>query len=102
MKVEWSKPDDDDLYNIKEYITSDSSYYARQFVNKILSATKKLQEFPMIGRVVPDQDDENIRELIFQSYRIIYRIKKKCIQILAIIHGSRDLSSKEVKTWNIL
>jgi plasmid stabilization system protein ParE len=46
-----------------------------------------LANFPRAGRKVPEFDDENIRELIVYSYRIIYRLQEETIVTAAIIHG---------------
>ncbi len=53
-----------------------------------------------MGRPVPEADREDIRELIFQGYRIIYRTKPDQVQIITVIHGSRNLAAKEVKPWD--
>jgi len=53
-----------------------------------------LVRFPRLGRVVPEVQDENIRELMHQHYRIIYRIAGERIEILTIVHGSRDLTGR--------
>ena len=55
-----------------------------------------------MGRVVIEANDEAIRELIYQKYRIMYRVEKERILILTIIHGSRDLSIIETKPWEII
>ncbi|GEO11486.1 type II toxin-antitoxin system RelE/ParE family toxin [Segetibacter aerophilus] len=43
-----------DLNRIAEYISLDSSFYARQFVQKVFSTTEKLETHPEIGKIVPD------------------------------------------------
>jgi plasmid stabilization system protein ParE len=50
-------------------------------------------KLPRMGRIVPEIEDPNIRELIIYSYRLIYKISPKRIEILAIIHGKQDFSS---------
>jgi plasmid stabilization system protein ParE len=41
---------------------------------------------------VPEIETESVRELfVFHSYRMIYRVQQREVQILAFIHGSRDL-----------
>lgn len=50
-----------------------------------------LSRFPRTGRKVPEFDDENIRELIVYSYRVIYRLQEENIVIAAVIHGRRNL-----------
>lgn len=63
-------------------------------------ATAKLQSFPEIGRRVQEAEERtDIRELIFQGYRIIYLPQPEHITIIAVIHGSRDLAGMEDKPW---
>jgi plasmid stabilization system protein ParE len=40
---------------------------------------------------VPEFDDENVRELVGYSYRIIYRLQPDEVLIVAVIHGKRVL-----------
>jgi toxin ParE1/3/4 len=47
--------------------------------------------FPKIGRKVPESDDEFIREMLFQNYRIIYKLQKENVYILAVIRQAKDL-----------
>ena len=51
--------------------------------------------------MVPEADEETIRELLYQNYRIIYRIKDELIEILTVIHGRRDLTSVKPAPWEI-
>lgn len=91
--VIWSTPARNDLKQIYDYIAKDSKYYATNVVEKIIAKAENLNEFPEIGRVVPEIGDENVRELIIYSYRLIYEVVPDNVQILAIIHGKRDFSS---------
>lgn len=47
-----------------------------------------------MGRIVPELDEPNIRELILRNYRIIYRILEKEVQIIRLFHGSRIIDFK--------
>ncbi|MBC8181400.1 type II toxin-antitoxin system RelE/ParE family toxin [candidate division KSB1 bacterium] len=102
MKVRWTEPAIDDLESIRTYIARDSELYATSFIEKILHAVDKLENFPKIGREVPEADDPNIRELIFQNYRIMYRITYESVQIITVIHGARDVNKLPVKPWEII
>ncbi len=102
MKIVWTEPALCDLEGIRDYIRKDSEFYARRFVEKIFTAVEKLGAFPEIGRPVPEADDENIRELIYRDYRIMYRLEKQRILILTVIHGARDLNHREIKPWEVL
>jgi plasmid stabilization system protein ParE len=52
--------------------------------------TDQLQHFPQSGRIIPEINHANCRELIYGAYRIMYRIAKKEIWITGIIHGARN------------
>ena len=100
MRDKWTEPALEDLAEIQAYIAKDSPYYAKQFIERIFEATEVLEDFPELGRKVPEAEaTENIRELIVQSYRIIYLNQNNLVFILAVIHGSRDLASIEQKPW---
>ncbi len=102
MKIEWTEPAILDLDSIRDYIARDSQYYAAQFVERIIETVEKLEKFPEIGRKVPEAEEENIREFLFHTYRIIYRVEAERILVLTVIHGSRDLSHKKPKPWDVI
>ena len=62
-----------DLKAIHDFITSDSKYYAKKVASDIVKRTTILEEYPKIGRKVPELNDENIREIFAYSYRILYQ-----------------------------
>ena len=93
MQIKWTELALDDLESIRVYISKDSQFYARQFIERLFDSTEKLQDFPQLGRRVPEMGERNdIRELIFQGYRIIYQVQAGYISVLTVIHGSRNLS----------
>jgi len=92
MRVEWSEPALEDLENLRSYIARDSPAYARQFIERILEAATRLTAFPELGRLVPEADRPDVRELIFHSYRIVYCLEKDSVFIVTVLHGSRDLA----------
>ncbi len=91
LRVSWSRRALQDLEDIAEYIANDSPTYAGIVVKKIVTQTRMLEQFPRAGRKVPEFDDENVRELIAYSCRIIYRIQEVEVIIAAVIHGRRNL-----------
>ncbi len=102
MELEWTDPALDDLETIRDYIGKDSPYYARRFIERIFDAAEKLQDHPRMGRQVLEADRDDVRELIFQGYRIIYRTKTDRVQVITVIHGSRNLAAKDVKPWDVV
>ena len=54
-----------------------------------------------MGRLVPEAEDrDDIRELIYQGYRIIYLLTSERAEIITVVHGSMDLSKQENKPWD--
>ena len=97
-RVTWSPEAVEDLESIAEYIERDSLFYAQSVVSKILEASRNIKEFPLIGRVVPEIGDENIRERFIYSYRLVYQIRQQRILIVAVIHGKRLLENIEERS----
>ena len=102
MKIELTKMAIRDLRALREYISRDSEVYADRFLDKLVASFRSLAEFPKLGRVVEDSETPNVRELVFQSYRIFYRILPDKIEILTVIHGGRDMENISPKPWEIL
>jgi len=90
-RIVWSRRAAQDLDSITEYIAADSHAYAGIVLKSIVNQTRILERFPQAGRKVPEFDDENTRELVVYSYRIIYRLQKDEALIVAVIHGKRVL-----------
>jgi len=89
--VRWSPQALADVRAIAEYIERDSLFYAKAVVEKIISVTRQLAEFPFSGRVVPEFRDDNLREHFVFQYRLIYHVREDQIIIAAIVHGKRLL-----------
>jgi toxin ParE1/3/4 len=79
-----------DLQNIVEYISQDSMYYALAFYDDVMDKAQTLNDFPHRGRVVPEMDDPEMREIFIHRYRLIYQIHNDRIIINTIIHGARN------------
>ena len=91
VKLIWSPRAAADLEEICNYIALDSEHYARLFAQRIVTLIEKILDFPKAGRVVPEYQRDDLRERIFQNYRIVYRIKEEAIEIVSIVHGARLL-----------
>lgn len=88
-QLNWSPEAVEDLQAIAEFIGRDSAFYAGSVVTKMLAASEALKDNPLIGRMVPELGNKQIRERFVYSYRLIYRVSDKEILITAIIHGKR-------------
>lgn len=96
-KIRWTPQAADDLEAIADFIALDSGHYASLFVFDVLTAIERLEQFPKLGRAVPEAQNPTAREIIFGNYRIIYRLKANLVEILTIYHGSRLLDPTTLK-----
>jgi len=92
-KVIWTQKAASHLESIHQYISRDSVTYASRFIKALISQTDILKTMPFSGRIVPEFNVENIRELIYKDYRIVYEVKDDAARILAVQHGNRLLEN---------
>ncbi len=93
-KIIWSPRAASNLEDICEYIARDSKYYAALFAKRIIAIVKNIPEFPKSGRIVPEYNNENLREKIYKNYRIIYRVKRDLFETVAICHSAKSLDNR--------
>ena len=94
MNVMWTRVAQGHLRAIHNYIAADSPRHALRVVDRITRRTETLKLMPRLGAEVPEYGDDSIRELLYRSYRIIYRILPERIDVVAVIHGARLLPTE--------
>ena len=88
--VTWSPESIRDVEAIRAFIAQDSPVYAELTARRIVAAVERLQVFPESGRMVPERQDPEIREMIAGPYRIVYRFRAGLVEIATVFRGSRD------------
>lgn len=96
MKIFWTKEALIRLQEIEEYIARDNTVAAIDYVDKLISVAEKIVDYPEKGRIVPELSLENIRELLFKNYRVVYLVKKNSVDILTIFEGHQFLKKEEI------
>ena len=94
--VIWAQQAVVDLRSIHDFIARDSRYYAKKVVHDIREIVDELNGLPKMGRIVPELNEEDVRELFLYSYRIIYEIKDEVIFVLAVVHQRRNLKDDNI------
>ena len=85
MNIKWTELAENKVYDIASYIALDSIYNAEKWVDSIFDYVRQLEEFPESGRFVPEfKARKDLRELVFNNYRIVYKIEKPVIYILTV------------------
>lgn len=96
LKLLWTKEALLQLQEIEDYLSEDNPAAAIEFVDKLISIAESLVENPERGRIVPELTFENIRELLYKNYRIVYLIKKNSIDILTVFEGHKLLKKENI------
>ncbi len=90
-QVVWTQSALRGLREAFDFTAADSQRAADVLNDEADAAGQSLQTHSLRGRIVPEYQDDSIRELFVQSYRLIYFIRPKRILIIRFIHGSRRL-----------
>jgi plasmid stabilization system protein ParE len=91
FKIIWARQAREDLRDIVTFIALDNPIAAETFGYLLMTKVDTLASFPRLGRIVPEENDEDIREVIFRSYRIVYLVieKQQVVAIMRVWHGAR-------------
>ena len=90
-EVAWSISALDDLEAICQYIERDSPRQAVLFAERVFGAVGRLAGFPRSGRIVPELSRDDVREIIFDRYRVIYRLSGERVEVIMVHHAMRQL-----------
>ena len=61
---------------------------------------ERLAEFPSSGRIVPEFGNRTMREVLWRSYRLVYRLADSNVEIVTVFHGALPLSDKDIGAPN--
>jgi toxin ParE1/3/4 len=89
--LRWTQHAVTQLAAIAEYISAASPVYAEQVVLQLSNRLGQATRYPECGRVVPEFNRPEVRELIEWPYRLIYRVQPEVIEVLSIVHGRQEL-----------
>lgn len=95
MKIVWSPLAVERASEIVDYIAQDKPLAAEKWIHTVFSKVEQLRSNPETGRIVPEINENQFRELIYGNYRIIYHIGTKQVSILTIRHGNQILPTSQ-------
>jgi len=91
FRTVWTEQAVADLREVSEFIAARNPQAARKLGEAILARVERLTDFPFMGRMVPEVGRNNLREIIYGSYRIFYRVieRTQSIEVLRVWHAAR-------------
>ncbi len=99
--ISWSAPALEDVTALRKWLGRDSKSLSDSVVETIFDAIETVVPFPRIGRVVSEVGDDTVRELLFRTFRIVYKATADGIVVLAILYGGRPSDRREPRRWEI-
>ena len=96
MTIIWSPLAIQRVNEIAQYIAQDNDEAAIKWIDTIFKQVERLISFPQSGRIVPETNREQICEILYKNYRIIYRLDEQTINILTVRHGKQILPLDEI------
>jgi len=96
MKIIWSPLSIDRTTEIAKYIAQDNPSAAKKWVETLFERVELLKTSPQSGRVVPETRSDDIRDLLYGNYRVIYRLEEKTVSILTVRHGKQILPIEDI------
>jgi toxin ParE1/3/4 len=94
VKVTWSPLADAEVDEVIAYIAKDDLAAALEWLEHLLERVASLGSFPDSGRVVPELQRDDIREIMVGAYRVMYRRSEDRVEIAAIHHHARDSNER--------
>ena len=85
----WAETALSHLAALHEYLALTSAFYAERMVQRILDRAPQLAAYPDSGRMVPEYDRPELREVLEGPYRVIYRRTTELVEVIAVVHARR-------------
>ena len=98
IRDRWTPKAAGDLEAIRDFIGRSSPRYGAMVAARLARAVDDLREYPDLGRVVPEHDRTDVRELIRGSYRIVYLRGAELIVVLTVFRASRRFPELDLPT----
>ena len=95
MRIIWTFQAILDIQARRRDIAPDSAQYAAAVSAQLVATVDRLVDFPFSGAVVPELQDETIREVFLGMYTVVYRVTSHDLQILTVFH---DIASRFAAT----
>ncbi len=79
-----------DLEEVRDwYASQDAPEVGQRLVGEIVASVEQIGRFPESGRVVPEFDTPQLRELIRPPFRIVYRLDGDNVGVVRVWRSER-------------
>jgi toxin ParE1/3/4 len=86
VKVNWSRRIIAEIHEAREYLQPYSPTLAERLTDAVFAKGTLLESYPLLGRVVPEAERPDVRELPFKKYRLVYRVVSETEILMLTLH----------------
>ena len=86
-KLVWTARALRDLEAIDAHIAADDPIAAAKWIDKLLAAAQREARLPHSGHVVRERRREDLRQILVRTYRIVYRVGDRQVEIITVFEG---------------
>lgn len=89
--VDYTRAAAREIEEIEEWIAADSLEAAGRWIDGLLATVDRLERMPSRCPLAPENDEHanEIRQLVYGQYRILFTIRPGRVVILHVRHGAR-------------
>ena len=84
-----------------DFIALDNRDAADRLAGAVYKAVSRLQRFPASGRMVPELEDPQLREVIHEPFRVIYQQREYAVEILAVVRAEEERDFMEIRNRSV-
>jgi plasmid stabilization system protein ParE len=86
VKVRWSRRIIAEIHEAREYLHPFSPAFAARLTEAIFAKARLLESQPLMGRVVPEAERPDVREVPYKKYRLVYRVVSETEVLMLTLH----------------
>ncbi len=93
FRVSITRAAESDIEQAWSFIAQDSPETADKFINRLEEQIETLEIFPNRCALIPENEILGTRCMIYGDYRTVFRVAKRTVYVLRVIHGARLLDA---------
>lgn len=94
--VSWSQRARADLKALHDHIAKESPQNAKTVAREMPRRADAIEATPLVGRKVPELDEQSVREIPAYSWRIVYHVRDGKVFIVTLVHKRRQVVPEQV------
>ncbi len=95
FRVSITRTAENDIEQAWSFIAQDSPEAADKFIGRLEEQIETLETFPNRCPLIPENENlgTRYRHMVFGDYRTVFRVARRTVYVLRVIHGARLLDA---------